>query len=82
MTTLIDPRSEIKAAVTDRNAFERTLRAVREVLAIVALALVSVLMILTLISIGAVLSRLGQSTAVDVPAPAVTACTPGESGCD
>lgn len=81
MTTLIDPRSEIKAAVTDRNVFERTLRAVREVLTIVALALASVLMILTLVSIGAVLSRLGQTT-VDVPAPAVTACAPGETGCD
>ena len=70
--SLVEDRVEIR----ERNTAERIVRAVREVAAIVALVLVSVLMILSLAVIGAVADRLGKAdtSTVDVPAPADTAC--------
>lgn len=64
--------------VHHRNTFERVVRAVREILTIVALVLASILMALLLATIGAVANRLGDTVG---PEPSGTACPFGEGQC-
>jgi hypothetical protein len=79
------PAVKGRPVVHDRNLFERVLRAVREVLTIVVLALVAFILILSLAAVKAIGDRLGGSDLGGVgpapTAPADNTCPFGPGQC-
>jgi hypothetical protein len=81
---MTEPTQPVEAQLDvgrDRNLFERVLRAVREVLTIVVLALVAFILILSLAVVKAIGDRFGDAGTVG-PSPTDTTCPfgPGECG--
>jgi hypothetical protein len=71
----------VKMVASDRNVFERILRAIREMLTIVVLALVAFILVVSLAAVKAFGDRLSEDSGTVGPTPTDTGCPFGPGQC-